>query len=211
MGPYAVKDTVLGKPRFNTRVPLESLFPMKRVGDVLAAGRKTAPRLDINVYEFTEERMEISLDAPGTGRTLLELAIEPQCRLTVTLTNFEFDDKLKAIIWNSKSHWADANYRDVDPEPRTFFNLNPWADITYWDVNGSLRRKGIGTAWYKGHIEPYLVKCGFKIAAIHGTCQDSPDIIAFWRSVGFVNETHLNPAYDSETKQNFINFKKLPA
>ena len=87
--------------------------------------------------------------------------------------------------------------------------LNPRVDIKDFGLVEKLRGQGVGTAWYKDYIEPYLINCGFKILAVYGDCLDSGDVLKFWRGQGFDHQFALTKLGVVDDRVEYIVLKKI--
>jgi nucleoside-diphosphate-sugar epimerase/bisphosphoglycerate-independent phosphoglycerate mutase (AlkP superfamily)/uncharacterized protein with ATP-grasp and redox domains len=201
-----VSKKVPGKVHFKTDIGKEDILPIDEVCKLLNVPRSSL-RTEIS---RTDDVCTIHL-LEGDD-VLLSARLESTNILALTGTSLSFNESSIHELSNSLSDSYDipgtaGSHADTN---RLLFNLNWYCAITNFEVNASLRNKGIGSVWYAKYLEPYIEKCGFKTAMISGPCTQYQNVLAYWQTMGFNSFYITNQSYgSSQTRMDYLVVKNL--
>jgi glucosamine-6-phosphate deaminase len=184
------------QPKFDLTVSPESLFPVEEIERALQVkGEVATLSAEVKVISWQEDRINIRLVSSGRILAHIYLGIADRLRVTdsfVEKLKLHLPEEFKAILWNDHSTYEDRPPDHLGVFSRIYNDLNPRAQITTFVLDEPLlQRRGVGTVWYQKYIEPYLIKCGFRVAAVEYTCAEL-GLGSFWQKQGFSNPIVLN-------------------
>ena len=199
-----------GENRFDVSTSVEELFPLQEILDALNITDKE--EVTVQIDDYSPNTINLTLLRKTTGDELAKIGV----RKTHIIDGIRGDERdsyylVKQMNEGSIGRLLSANLRRTSPYDGYLIVATDMAMITYFWLSSDLQDRGIGTKWYQNYIEPYLIRCGFRLAAIKGSCFDNPNTKEFWHyTAGFNIEYQLTQIYDFEDVAIYINFKLLP-
>ncbi|MDD5045125.1 MAG: class I SAM-dependent methyltransferase, partial [Candidatus Omnitrophica bacterium] len=212
LGTVMLKDKFIGllaqkdpaRPRFDVKIPPHALLPMNKVATSLD-DQDALPRLETATIEWREDKIWLDLWLRPRSESLATLVIQPSNTLDITVVGPDLPAYIEKILRNKTS----AYYKGQDAW--IWYNLNWMAVVRWFHLEEPLRHAGIDTFWYQEQIEPFLKKCGFKYAAVIGTCLEAEDIEEFWHRQGFSGSFEFKIVYRRGDVRYYISVKRLNA
>lgn len=219
---------------FNPAIDLAHLIPLK---SIKAALKQTKQNGELEISGNVSDsalRIELNFKGRKPAKPLLRLTLGIKNALNIEQEKRNFNPGIPplGILLSMLNFKEDTDYlanprtlctlterverykdEKTDVVVLSFINLNKMAAITDLYLDPSIRRHGIGSRWFTDYIEPYLVRCGFRIIVIDGSCWDDANVTRFYYGRGFqtskVLNIELSPEEDTYAEYQYLHYKIL--